>query len=61
MTWLVGQLQFVLAVRVQHQVADAILGRGVDDGAQQREAAPLAGDAVLARGEGDVAAGAVIT
>jgi hypothetical protein len=41
---------------VQDDVAEPVLAGGVDDRAQQREAAPLAVDGVLARRERDVAA-----
>lgn len=43
--------RLVLAVGVEDQIAQPVLGRGVDDGPQQREAAPLAVHRVLARRE----------
>ena len=44
----------VLLKRFEDQLAQLVLRRDVDDRAQQREAAPLAVDAVLARGKRDV-------
>ena len=48
----------VLLKRLENQLAQLVLRRGVDDRPQQREAAPLAVDAVLPRRERDVAAAA---
>ena len=51
-----GRLRvFVLGVGLQHELADAVLRGGVGDRTQQREAATLTVDGVLARREGDVA------
>src|SRR5262245_60038555 len=44
----------VFLKRFEHHFADLVLCRGVDDRPQQREAPPLAVDAVLTRGKGDV-------
>ena len=48
--------RLVLRVRLQDQIADPVLRRGVADRPQQREAAALAVDRVLTRRERDVAA-----
>src|SRR5690349_6751509 len=42
---------FVLLKRLEHQVANPVLGRRIDDRPEQGEAAAFAVDAVLARGE----------
>lgn len=47
----------VFGVRLQNKVADALLGGGVGDRTEEREAAPLAVGGVLPDGEGHVAAG----
>src|SRR5713226_4026037 len=46
----------VIGVRLQNEVPDALLGRGVGDRTEKREAALLAVDGVLTCGEGHVAA-----
>src|SRR6185503_5770499 len=46
----------VLGVRLQHEIAHALLCRCVSERAQQRKAAALTVDRVLPRGERDVAA-----
>src|SRR2546425_1384843 len=46
----------VLGVRLQHEIADALLRARVSDRTQQRKAATFTVDRVLASGEGDVAA-----
>src|SRR4051812_19057077 len=51
-----GRAFLVLGERVQHEFTHSILCAGVSDGAQQREAATLTIDGVLASREGDVAA-----
>src|SRR5687767_5769028 len=51
----------VLGVRLQHEIADAFLRTGVYDGTQQREAAALTVDRILARRERDVAASTAAT
>jgi hypothetical protein len=48
---------FVFGVRGQNEVSDALVGRGVGDRAQKRNAACLAVDGLLACGEGHVATG----
>src|SRR6266511_1998963 len=49
-------LSLVLGVRLQHEIADAFLRTGLRDGTQQREAAALTVNRILARWECDVAA-----
>src|SRR5688572_8829265 len=50
-----GGRGFGFRIRLEDLVADPVLGRGVFDGAQERERAAFAIDAVLPGGEGDVA------
>src|SRR6185312_4962838 len=52
------RLRLPLGIRIQNQLAQLALRRGVDDGAEQGEAAALAVDVVLARRERDVASAA---
>ena len=47
-----------LGVRLENEFADAVLGRGVGDRTQKREAAAFAVDGVLTGGERDVATAA---
>src|SRR5436190_4301121 len=51
-----GRLRLPLRVRIQNQLAQLALRRRVDNGAEEREAAPFAVDVVLSCREGDVAA-----
>src|ERR1700686_4758138 len=46
-----------LGVRLEDELADAVLGRGVADRTQQGKAAPLSVDGVLTGWEGDVPTG----
>src|SRR5712692_3634068 len=46
-----------LGVRIEDELADAVLGRGVADRTQQGKAAPLSVDGVLTGREGDVPTG----
>ena len=52
-----SRVVLVFGVCLQNEVPDALLGRGVRDRTEQREAALLAVDGVLTGGEGHVAAG----
>src|SRR5207253_8609861 len=52
-----GPPLFVLRVRFEHELAHTLLGGRVGDGTQQREAATLTIDGILACRERDVAPG----
>src|SRR5260370_29413106 len=51
------RLLLVFLKRLENQVAQFVLRRSLDDGPEQREAAPLAVDAVLSCRKCDIAAG----
>src|SRR5262245_45667035 len=51
-----GVALLVLRIRFEHEIAQAVLRLLISEGAQQREAAALSIDRVLARRERDVAA-----
>ena len=54
---LAGGVLLVFGVRLQHEVPDALVGRGVGDRTEKRERALFAVDGVLTSGEGHVAGG----